>query len=112
MSSELFDLKGKVAIVTGAGRGIGKSIALGLAQNGANVVLCSRTQTELQQVAQEIKDLGQKALSIVVDMTQISQLDELVEETKRTFKHIDILVNNAGILFVAPALEVDEETGT
>lgn len=110
MSSELFDLKGKVAIVTGAGRGIGKSIALGLAQNGANVVLCSRTQTELEQVAQKIKNLEQKALPIVVDMTQISQLDELVEETKKTFKHIDILVNNAGVLFVAPALEVDEES--
>ena len=110
MSSELFNLKGKVAIVTGAGRGIGKSIALGLAQNGANVVLCSRTKTELEQVAQEIKDLGQKALSIVVDMTQISQLSELVEETEKTFKHIDILVNNAGVHVVSPILEVDEES--
>ena len=55
MSSKLFDLKGKVAIVTGAGRGIGKSIAIGLAQHGAEIVLCSRSQTELEQVAQEIR---------------------------------------------------------
>jgi NAD(P)-dependent dehydrogenase (short-subunit alcohol dehydrogenase family) len=110
MSNKLFDLTGKVALVTGAGRGIGKSVAIGLAQHGAEVVLCSRSKKELERVAQEIGKLGQKALPLVVDMAKISQFDRLVRETKKAFKHIDILVNNAGALLVAPALEVDEKS--
>jgi len=110
MSNNLFDLTGKVAIVTGAGRGIGKSIALGLAQHGADIVLCSRSQKELEKVAQEIQKLGRRALPIVVDMADVSQLDGLVKQTRNAFKHIDILVNNAGALIVGPALEVDEKS--
>jgi len=110
MSNKLFDLTGKVAIVTGAGRGIGKSIAIGLAQHGADIVLCSRSQTELEKVAQEIQKLGPKALPFYVDMAKISQFDGLVKKIKKAFKHIDILVNNAGALLVAPALEVDEKS--
>ena len=106
MSSRLFDLTGKVAIVTGAGRGIGKSIALGLARHGADVVLCSRTPAELEQVAQEVQKLGQKALPIVVDMAQVSQFDSLVTETQKAFKHIDILVNNAGGAYPTQVLEM------
>jgi len=109
MSSKLFDLRGKAAIVTGAGRGIGKSIAIGLAEHGAEIVLCSRSQTELEQVAQEIQKIGQKALPMLLDITKISEFDGLVKETKKAFKHIDILVNNAGALIVGPALEVDEK---
>jgi len=110
MSKRLFELTGKVAIVTGGGKGIGKSIAIGLAQHGANVVLCSRSQGELEQVARKIRKIGQKALPIVLDMTQISQFDGLVKETKKVFKRVDILVNNAGALLVGPALEVDEKS--
>ncbi len=110
MSKKLFELTGRVAIVTGGGKGIGKSIAIGLAQHGANVVLCSRSQGELEQVARKIRKIGQKALPIVLDMTQISQFDGLVKETKKVFKRIDILVNNAGALLVGPALEVDEKS--
>jgi len=110
MSNKLFDLTGKVAIVTGAGRGIGKSIAIGLAQHGVDVVLCARSQGELEQVAQEIKGIGGKALPMVLDLNQISKFDDLVKEIKKLFKRIDILVNNAGALLVAPALEVDEKS--
>lgn len=110
MLKKLFDLTGKVAIVTGGGKGIGKSIAIGFAQQGANVVVCSRSQAELEQVARKIREIGQKALPFVLDMTQISQFDGLVKETKNIFKRIDILVNNAGALVVAPALEVDEKS--
>lgn len=110
MSDKWFDLKGKVAIVTGAGRGIGRSIALGLAQRGADVVLCSNVQREIEQVAQEVQKLEQKGLPIFVDVSQVSQFDDLVMKTKKAFKHIDVLVNCAGVIPVAPALEVDEKS--
>ena len=74
MPRNRFDLSGKVAIVTGGGRGIGKAIALGLAEHGAEVVLSSRTQTQIEQVAQEIRNLGRKALPIAVDLTKMSDL--------------------------------------
>lgn len=110
MSQKLFDLTGKVAIITGAGRGIGKSIAVGFAQHGADVVLCARSKGELEQVAQEIQKIGQKALPMFLDLTQVSQFEGFVKEVKKVFKRIDILVNNAGALLVAPALEVDEKS--
>ncbi len=110
MSQKLFDLTGKVAIVTGAGRGIGKSIAIGLAQHGADVVLCARSKGELEQVAQDIQKIGQKALPTFLDLTQVSQFQGFVKEVRKVFKRIDILVNNAGALLVAPALEVDEKS--
>ncbi len=106
----LFNLKGKLAIITGAGKGIGRSIALGLAQNGADVVLCSRTMADLERVGREVRRLGQKALPVAIDVAQISQFDRLVKETLKAFKQIDILVNNAGALWVQPALEVDEKS--
>lgn len=108
MQGNRFSLTGKVAIVTGSGRGIGKAIALGLAEHGADVVVCSRTQPEIERVAQEIQNMGRKALPIVVDLTKMSDLDHLVEETVRTFQHIDILVNNAGYVHQDPAEHVEE----
>jgi 2-deoxy-D-gluconate 3-dehydrogenase len=110
MASKLFDLSGKVAIVTGGGRGIGKSIALGLAGYGADVVVCSRTKKDLDQVVDEIQKLGRESLAVVVDMTQVTQFDGLVAEVKKAYGHIDVLVNNAGAVFVAPSLEVDEKS--
>jgi 2-deoxy-D-gluconate 3-dehydrogenase len=110
MPSSLFDLTGKVAIVTGGGRGIGKSIALGLAEHGADVVVCSRTKKDLDQVVKEIEKLGRKGLALVLDLCQPSQFDGLVDDVKRAFGHIDILVNNAGAVLFAPALEVDEKS--
>lgn len=110
MASRLFDLTGRVAIVTGSGRGIGKNIAFGLAEHGADVVVCSRTAKELEQVAEGIRKMGQRSLPLVVDMAQVSQFDDLVAEAKEAFGHIDVLVNNAGITFVGPSLEVDEKS--
>ena len=108
MTENRFDLSGKVAIVTGAGRGIGKSIALGLAEHGASVVLCSRTLSELEQVAQEIGAMGRNALPFSIDITQTPQIDDLISETQARFKRIDVLVNNAGAMLVASALEITE----
>ena len=89
-------LDGKVAIVTGAGRGLGRASALCLAEEGADVVVCSRTLAEVEEVAREVKALGRKSLALKVDATDANQVAQLVQETLSTFGKIDILVNNAG----------------
>jgi NAD(P)-dependent dehydrogenase (short-subunit alcohol dehydrogenase family) len=109
MRKSLFDLVGKVAIVTGAGRGIGKSIALGLAQYGTDVVICSRSERELDQVAEEVSNFGRKALVIPADLSEMSVLDKIVGETRKALGRIDVLVNNAGSLVISPALEANEK---
>lgn len=90
-------LAGKVAIITGAGRGIGRSTALALASEGANVVLAARTQTEIDVVAEECRALGVEALSIPVDVSQKDQVNAMAETAYETFGRVDILVNNAGV---------------
>jgi NAD(P)-dependent dehydrogenase (short-subunit alcohol dehydrogenase family) len=109
MTHQRFNLTGKVAIVTGAGRGIGRAIALGLAEHGADVVVSARTKSEIEAVAEEIRKLRRKALALTLDMTKTSQFDAFVDETIKQFGHIDILVNNAGTAFIVPATEVTEE---
>jgi len=84
----VFNFSGKTAIVTGAGRGIGRVIALGLAEAGANVVLCSRTKAEIDGVADEIIKKGGKALSVVTDLTVHEQLENLVNATIKEFGRI------------------------
>jgi len=90
-------LIGKVAIVTGAGRGIGRSIALALAEEGANVVVVSRNQLEIDMVAKEVINLKVDVLAIKTDVSQEREVEEMVNKTLAKFKRIDILVNNAGI---------------
>ena len=89
-------LQDKVAIITGGGRGIGRAIALGFSQEGADVVIASRSENELQDVASEIKQGGQSVLPIVCDVTNEDQVKTLVTETLEKFDRVDILVNNAG----------------
>jgi 3-oxoacyl-[acyl-carrier protein] reductase len=91
-------LKGRVALITGAARGIGKAIALALAREGALVVVTDLDQEGIQQVAQEIKKLGQQAQAIRADVSQRQEVQHLVSEALSTFDKIDILVNNAGII--------------
>ena len=88
-----YDLKGKVAIVTGGGRGIGKSISMGLARCGAKIVVASRTQEEIDAVVNEIKGKGGEASAVVTDLTVNEQIDNLVEATIERYQNIDILVN-------------------
>ena len=90
-------LKGKIALVTGAGRGIGKAIALTLAQEGAHVVVCARTQSEVDAVADEINKLGSKSLAMRVDVSKEEDIQQLISKVKGTFGTVDILINNAGI---------------
>jgi NAD(P)-dependent dehydrogenase (short-subunit alcohol dehydrogenase family) len=103
--NEMFSLKGKVAIVTGGGRGIGKFIAHGLAEAGANVVIASRKVQTCEEVAKDLEKLGVKALAVKCDMASEEDIAGLVDATMKEFGKIDILVNNAGITWGAPTLE-------
>ncbi len=91
------DLTDKVAIVTGAGQGIGRAIALRLAGAGATVVVADMNREVGEAVAQEIEALGRKSLVVSVDVSKLDQVQQLAQQTLETFNQIDILVNNAGI---------------
>jgi NAD(P)-dependent dehydrogenase (short-subunit alcohol dehydrogenase family) len=103
------DLKGKVAIVTGGGKGIGRAIVLGLADCGAKVVIAARTTTEIEAVAEEVRSRGAEALAEVTDITQGDRIAALVESTVKAFGRIDILVNNAARSFFRPLLDLRED---
>ncbi len=109
MSCPEFDLSGKVAIVTGAGRGMGRYMALDLARYGADVVLCSRTLSELEKVGGEVEALGRKALVVPTDVGQNAEIERMTEIVVERFGRIDRLVNNAGMNIPQWAEEVTEE---
>lgn len=92
-----FSVEGKVAIVTGSGRGIGKAIALVLAEAGADVTVAARTAEQVEQTAAEIRRLGRKALVMPMDVTNEDQVNEVVARTVSELGRIDILINNAGM---------------
>jgi NAD(P)-dependent dehydrogenase (short-subunit alcohol dehydrogenase family) len=91
-----FLLSGKVAIVTGGSRGIGRSITLGLAEAGADIVLASRKLPDLEATAQDISRMGRKALPVVANVRHLPEISSLVKRAADEFGHVDILVNNAG----------------
>jgi 2-dehydro-3-deoxy-D-gluconate 5-dehydrogenase len=112
MDYSSFGLRDKVAIVTGGSQGIGRAIALGLAQAGAHVVLAKypdKRQDEVKAVKAEIEALGRKALIVQTDVAQVDQVRALMDQTHSAFGRIDILVNNAGWTGTTPALDVSEE---
>jgi len=102
-------LKNKIAIVTGAGRGIGKSIVLELAKEGANVVVSDIDLKECQNVYNEIKNIGSDAIAIKCDVSKKSDVDSMVKKTIQKFKRIDILVNNAGVFLTKPFIRMTEK---
>lgn len=110
MSLELFELTNKVAIVTGAGKGIGKAIALGFADAGANVVAVARTQADVDDVAAQVRASGRKALAVSADVREKAAVDRMVAQTLEQFGRVDILVNNAGTYIYQPVVQmsVDE----
>jgi len=105
MCVELFSLRDKVALVTGAGKGLGKSMALALSESGAHVIVVSRTLPDIEATAREIQENGAKALPIALDVTKEEDVVRMVETILREFKTIDILVNNVGTFIGGPFLE-------
>jgi len=103
-----FSLSHKVAIVTGGGRGIGKAIATGLADAGANIVIAARTRSEIDAVAAKIVKKGNKAIAIPADVRKMGEVNQVIETTCKEFGRIDILVNNAGGSFMGSTLELSE----
>jgi len=109
VSNGLFDLGGRVAIVTGTSRGLGQYMALALAKAGADLVLTSRDHERLVLFESEIKALGRRALSLELDVRSHESIEKMVASAEAAFGHVDILVNNAGCNVRKPALEVTWE---
>lgn len=105
----MFNLQGKVALVTGAQRGMGKSHALSLAAQGAKVAVTDINRESCETVAQEIRAKGGEALALKLDVTDVSEIDAAMSETVKKFGRLDILVNNAGIFSPKVAMEITEE---
>ena len=103
---QLFDLTGRVAIVSGGGTGLGRQMAEGLAEMGANLVLCARRKERCEQAAEELKNLGAKTLALGCDVRSPDEIDAVVEATLATFGRLDILLNNAGTAWGAPVEEM------
>jgi 3-oxoacyl-[acyl-carrier protein] reductase len=103
------ELQGQVAIVTGAGRGIGRATALELARMGADIVIAELDAGGADKTAALVKDLGRRAVVVATDVTKRADLATMVERTRAAFGRIDVLVNNAGIYRAAATLDVTEE---
>ena len=102
-------LKDKIAIVTGAGRGIGRATALALAQEGAHLVLAARTVSEIEIVAEEIRSVGREVLVVATDVAKKADVVAMVQQTLERFGKVDILVNNAGVAVHNPIPDIREE---
>ena len=111
MPSDLFDLNGRSALVTGGSRGLGKAMARGLAEHGANVMICSRNEKELAAAAAEIGEgLEVSVVYKVCDLSKREDTDRLAAAALEKFDVIDILINNAGVNVPQPIDKVDDET--
>src|SRR5256885_1808186 len=103
---QLFDLTGRVAIITGGSIGLGRQMAEGLAEMGANLVLCARKKERCQQAAEELQQLGIKTLALGCDVKDPADIQRVVDAALSQFGKIDVLVNNAGISWGAPVEEM------
>ena len=102
-AKQLFDLTGRTAMVTGGSIGLGRQMAEGLAEMGANLVLCARKQERCEETAERLRRLGVKAVPLSCDVRNLASVQEVVGATLSQFGQIDILINNAGISWGAPA---------
>lgn len=103
--SQLFDLTGQTALVTGGGRGIGRHLALGLAEAGADVIVASRKRANLDDAVRAIEKLGRRAWAFEADLSKTEDVDALVAFAAETVKRLDVLVANSGFAWGAPVLE-------
>lgn len=109
-STDLFDLTGKVALVTGGSRGLGREIVLAFARAGADIIVASRKQESCDEVAAQVEGLGRRALAVSCHVGRWEDCDQLVETAYEHFGRVDILVNNAGMSPLAPSsAETSEE---
>ena len=108
MILDRFKVTDRVALVTGAGRGIGRGIAIALAEAGADVVLAARREPTLKEVASIVEARGRRALVVPTDVQEADQLDALVEKTLAEFGGLDLLINNAGGTLPGPALQLTD----
>jgi gluconate 5-dehydrogenase len=99
---ELLSLEGRVSVVTGGATGIGFQMAMGLAEAGSNIVICSRKLENCEQAAHEIEKLGVTALAVACDVTKADQVESMKDATLKKFGRVDVLVNNAGRAWAAP----------
>jgi gluconate 5-dehydrogenase len=106
---QLFDLTGRVAIVSGGSIGLGRQMAEGLSEMGANLVLCARKKERCEQAAEELRALGVQALALACDVRDRAAIQAVVDATLASFGRIDILVNNAGVSWAAPVEEMTLE---
>lgn len=110
MSRHLFDLTGRVAIVTGSSRGLGQSIARGLGEAGAAVVISARSAGEVETTAREFRDAGIAAAAVPFDASVRADCQRLIDETIRRFGKLDVIVVNHGVSEAGPAVDVGEES--
>lgn len=109
MTNSPFDLTGKVALVTGATKGLGYGMAMQLAQAGADIIVVSRTPSDCEQVAEEIRAMGRKALAAPTDVSKLHLINELVDRSVQGMGKIDVLVSNAGTAVTKTAVDLTEE---
>ena len=109
MNFQSIDLSGKVALVTGGSKGIGYGMAHALAQTGADIIIVSRNLAEGEKAAQDMRDLGRKAVAISCDVTSATAVDAMVKKSVEVFGKIDILVNNAGMNIRKQVVDIAEE---
>src|SRR5271156_679808 len=102
----MFDLTGRVAVITGGSVGLGRQMAEGLAEMGAHLVLCARKQERCLKTAEELRQLGVQVLALGCDVKDPASINEVVDATVKHFGRIDILINNAGTSWGAPPEEM------
>jgi len=109
MILDRFKLTDRVAIITGAGKGIGRGIALAFAEAGADIVCAARTEADIEATANDVRERGRRALAVPTDVLETSHLERLVEATLKEFGRVDVLVNNAGGSPPRAALDTSEK---
>jgi len=109
MGLEIFDLSGKVAMVTGSTKGLGETVAMALAKAGADVAVCGRNQSDLERVSEAVKALGRNSAGFYLDVTSKAKVQDGVKEILNTFGRVDILVNNAGTNYRVSVLDYPED---